>query len=66
MKYNNWNEMSDAQKYEVFKKEADLETHNATTKDDLVNIVKWLWNRFDYEETCADDNSKFDKEGENV
>lgn len=46
MKYpkENWNELSDAQKMFGIKKELDLETHNATTKDDLLMMLEWLYN----------------------
>ena len=51
MKYN-WETMNDDSTYQAFKHEAELETHNGTTKQDLVNIIKWLWNRFDYTVEC--------------
>lgn len=42
MKYKNWDDLRDAEKWEIARKEATLETHNATTKEDLTNIVKFL------------------------
>ena len=42
MKYKHWDEYSDAKRWEVSKKEATLETNNETTKEDLINIIKFL------------------------
>lgn len=50
MKYQNWNELSESQKIKAAQSEINLVTHNGTTKDDLLNIVKWLWNKFEVEE----------------
>ena len=42
MKYKHWDEYSDAKRWNIAKKESALETNNATTKEDLTNIVKFL------------------------
>ena len=42
MKYKYWDEYSDAQRWKIAKHEATLETHNATTKEDMMNIIKFL------------------------
>lgn len=42
MKYKHWDEYSDAQRWKIAKYEAALETNNATTKEDLNNIIKFL------------------------
>lgn len=42
MKYDNWDNMSDAHRWECAKRESWLETHNGTSKDDLVNIIRFL------------------------
>lgn len=42
MKYKHWDEYSDAKRWNIAKKESQLETNNATTKEDLTNIVKFL------------------------
>ena len=41
MKYN-WDEMEDAQKMRAVEEEMRLTTHNGTTKDDLVEIMRFL------------------------
>ena len=41
MKYN-WESMTDEQKARAIKRELELETHNGTTKDDLLNMLRWL------------------------
>jgi hypothetical protein len=54
MKYN-WNKMTEEQKIKACQQEIDLETHNGTTKDDLINILRWLWDKFEIvedEQTC--------------
>ena len=42
MKYKHWGQYSDAKRWNIAKKESTLETNNATTKEDLTNIVKFL------------------------
>lgn len=42
MKYKNWDDLRDAEKWEIARKEAALETNNGTTKEDLTNIIKFL------------------------
>ena len=49
MKYQNWEKLSESQKIKATQDEVNLVTHNGTTKDDLLNIVKWLWNKFEVE-----------------
>lgn len=46
MKYN-WHKMNEQQKIKAAQAELDLETHNGTTKDDLLNILRWLWDKFE-------------------
>ena len=41
MKYN-WESMTDEQKEKAIRREIELETHNGTTKDDLLNMLRWL------------------------
>ena len=42
MKYPNWNELSREKKQKAVEHELSLVTHNGTTKDDLVNIMRFL------------------------
>ena len=46
MKYN-WEAMNDQQKLNAVQKELKLVTHMATTKDDLLNMVRWLFDNFE-------------------
>jgi len=46
MKYN-WDKMNEEQKIKAFIDESDLATHNGTTKDDLINILKWIRNKIE-------------------
>ena len=46
MKYA-WDKMTETQKVKAVQHELDLETHNGTTKDDLLNILRWLWDKFE-------------------
>uniref|UniRef100_A0A6H2A389 Uncharacterized protein n=1 Tax=viral metagenome TaxID=1070528 RepID=A0A6H2A389_9ZZZZ len=46
MKYN-WDNMTEQQKIKAVQEEIGLDTHNGTTKDDLLNILKWLWDKFE-------------------
>ena len=39
--------MTEQQKIKAVQHEIDLETHNGTTKDDLLNILRWLWDKFE-------------------
>jgi acyl carrier protein len=48
VKYN-WDEMNEQQKLKAFKEEAELVTHNGTTKQDLVNILKFVWHNCEIE-----------------
>ena len=45
MKYNKqvFCDMTNEKKLDLIKQELDLETHNATTKDDLLMMVDWLY-----------------------
>lgn len=47
MKYNRQGfcDLSDKEKLRVIKNELDLETHNGTTKDDLLMLLDWTYNR---------------------
>jgi hypothetical protein len=44
-----WNNMTEQQKIRACQSEVDKVTHNATTKDDLLNILRWLWEKFEIE-----------------
>lgn len=48
MKYN-WESMSEQQKIKAAQEEINLVIHNGTTKDDLLNILRWLWDKFEVE-----------------
>jgi len=45
-KYN-WDKMTEQQKIKACQEEIRLATHNGTTKDDLLNILRWLWDKFE-------------------
>ena len=47
MKYDNWENMSDTAKIKAIQREIELETHNGTTKDDLLLLLRWLFDQFD-------------------
>lgn len=61
MKYN-WSKMSEQQRIKAVQRELDLETHNGTTKDDLLNIIRWLWDKFEVVE--VDDRKESTLEGQ--
>ena len=42
MKYPKWREYPTSKKWRAVADEVELETHNGTTKDDLLNMVKFL------------------------
>ena len=42
MKYPFWNEYDDERKWSAIEREIELETHNATTKDDLLNMMFFM------------------------
>jgi len=46
MKYD-WDKMTEQQKIKAAQEEIRLATHNGTTKDDLLNILRWLWDKFE-------------------
>lgn len=48
MKYN-WDKMTETQKIKAIQEEVELETHNGTTKDDLLNMVKFMFDQFEIE-----------------
>jgi hypothetical protein len=54
MKYLNWHELTEKQKIVAFGKEIELATHNATSKDDLLNMLRWLWGKFEIEESDSE------------
>lgn len=47
MKYNRQKfcDYSDKEKLRIVKEELELETHNGTTKDDLLMLLDWVYNR---------------------
>jgi hypothetical protein len=49
MKYN-WDKLTETQKIKATQREIELVTHNGTTKEDLLNIIRWLWDKFEVEE----------------
>lgn len=49
MKYQNWDDLSESQKIRAVQREIELVTHNGTPKDDLLNIIRWLWDKFEVE-----------------
>jgi len=63
MKYN-WEVMTEQQKIMAVQEELKLITRNATTKDDLVNMLRWIWDKFDVEkvemETCNACEKEYD------
>ena len=46
MKYD-WDNMSETQKIKATEEEVRFATHNGTTKEDLINIFRWLWEEFE-------------------
>lgn len=42
MKYPNWETYTDEQKQNAVEDELRLDTHNGTSKDDLLNIIHYL------------------------
>ena len=42
MKYPNWEDYTDEQKQNAVKQELWLDTHNGTTKDDLLVIIRYM------------------------
>lgn len=49
-KYQNWAELPDEKKIIAIKRELELDTHNATTKDDLIDMLQFLWDQFELQE----------------
>lgn len=47
MKYPQWNEKTSDEKFSIVMKEIHLETNNATTKDDLTNMLKFSFEKCD-------------------
>lgn len=47
MKYDNWETMSETAKVKAVQHELSLETHNGTTKGDLLLMLKWIFDQFD-------------------
>ena len=54
MKYN-WENFTERQKIKAVQEEINLVTHNGTTKDDLLNMLRWLWDKFEVEWTSKED-----------
>lgn len=46
VKYD-WAKMTEQEKIKATQREVDFITHNGTTKEDLVNMLRWLWNKFE-------------------
>lgn len=42
MKYPFWNEYDEGRKWLIIEREIELETHNGTTKDDLLNMMFFM------------------------
>lgn len=49
MKYN-WDKLNNTQKIKAIDHELSIVTHNGTTKDDLLNMVRYLREQFEIEE----------------
>lgn len=49
-KFPNWNDLPDEKKIVAIKMELELATHMATTKDDLIDMLRFLWERFEVQE----------------
>lgn len=47
MKYNRQSfcNLTDKEKLKIIEKELSLETHNGTTRDDLLMLLDWTYNR---------------------
>ncbi len=50
MRYN-WDAMTDAQKIKCIDHELSLYTHMGVTKDDLINMIRYMRDQFEVEET---------------
>lgn len=61
MKYKWWERYTEARKWQIAHKEANMETHNATTKEDMINMIRFLVD-------CVDPNlrEEFDFENRQV
>lgn len=61
MKYKWWDRYTEARKWQIAHKEANMETHNATTKEDMINMIRFLVD-------CVDPNlrEEFDFENSQV
>lgn len=44
-----WDKMTEEQKIRAVQREMELVTHMGTTKDDLLNMLRWLWDKFEVE-----------------
>jgi len=42
-----WDKMTEQQKIKAVQCEMELVTHMGTTKDDLLNMLRWLWGKFE-------------------
>jgi len=57
MKYP-WERMTEEQKIKAVEAELKLVTHMGTTKDDMLNIIRWLWDKFEVEEVEGNEVDK--------
>jgi hypothetical protein len=46
-----WQNMTESQRVKAIESEMKKVTRNATTKDDLVNMLRWLWDKFEVEDS---------------
>lgn len=60
-----WDTLTESQKVKAVDIELKKATRNATTKDDLVNMLRWLWDKFEVQSveyckwTCQDSNEGY-------
>lgn len=68
MKYNRqaFCDLEDKEKFEIVKKELSLETHNGTTKDDLLMLLDWTFNRLAKGDLRISDNQGWHEEQKNI
>lgn len=60
MKYA-WDSLTESQKVKAVQEEIRLVTHNGTTKDDLINMIRWLWDKFEVEDVNKPQNKQCGK-----
>lgn len=66
MKYPFWNEYDDERKWKVIEQEIELETHNGTTKDDLLNMMLFMRDQIRAVRTLKPLIERLEKENEKL